>query len=418
MALLEARNLRKTYRLGKTAGVQALRGVDVTIEAGEMVAIMGPSGSGKTTLMHILGLLHQPDLDGTPRPSLVIGGRDMTKLSDGARTRTRAEHLGFVFQSYNLVPTLSAAENVALAAEYAGHGGSKGRPKRWRLSISSAWPTARDTVPASSPAASSSASRSRGRWSIGPQLVLGDEPTGNLDSARTADVLALLRRFNRERGQTFVIVTHDPEVGAAARPDHPNAGRARPRRPARAGCVSAGTRRTRRKDTTMTATDLFPRDTAGLPFVERPDPASAPRRRSTGPRDRARRQEHRRVHRPDDRLQRLDPRPDPPRRPRVRDHRRRHEQRRRRDDRPLARPPARQPLRRRPGRHAGTDRDRRRLLVPHEVPGPRLLLVPPPSPRGLRPGDGDVRDDHRRARGRRATGRASIGSCRSRSTTS
>ena len=127
MALLEARNLRKTYRLGKAEGVAALRGVDVTIEAGEMVAIMGPSGSGKSTLMHILGLLHQPDLDGTPAPSLVIAGRDMTKLSDGARTRARADQLGFVFQSYNLVTTLSAVENVALATDYAGHGGSKGR---------------------------------------------------------------------------------------------------------------------------------------------------------------------------------------------------------------------------------------------------------------------------------------------------
>ena len=127
MALLEARNLRKTYRLGKAEGVAALRGVDVTIEAGEMVAIMGPSGSGKSTLMHILGLLHQPDLDGAPPPSLVIAGRDMTKLSDGARTRARADQLGFVFQSYNLVSTLSAAENVALATDYAGHGGSRGR---------------------------------------------------------------------------------------------------------------------------------------------------------------------------------------------------------------------------------------------------------------------------------------------------
>ena len=216
MALLEARNLWKTYRLGKAEGVQALRGVDVTIETGEMVAIMGPSGSGKTTLMHILGLLHQPDLDGTPGPSLVIGGRDMTKLSDGARTRTRAEHLGFVFQSYNLVPTLSAAENVALAAEYAGHGGAKGRAEAL---------AALDLVGLADRARHRPGELSGGeqqRVAIAralvnrPSLVLGDEPTGNLDSARTADVLALLRRFNRERGQTFVIVTHDPEVGAAA----------------------------------------------------------------------------------------------------------------------------------------------------------------------------------------------------------
>ena len=140
----------------------------------------------------------------------------MTRLSDGARTRIRARELGFVFQSYNLVPTLTAAENVALAADYAGHGGTRGsRGRASRRSISSACPIAPAIARASCPAASSSAWRSPARWSTGPSLVLGDEPTGNLDSAKTADVLALLRRFNRERGQTFVIVTHDPEVGAA-----------------------------------------------------------------------------------------------------------------------------------------------------------------------------------------------------------
>jgi len=216
MALLEARNLRKTFHLGRTNSVPALRGVDVTIKAGEMVAIMGPSGSGKSTLMHILGLLQQPDLDGGATPSLVIGGRDMTRLSDGARTRARAGELGFVFQSYNLVPTLTAVENVALATEYAGRGGSPGHVAALE---------ALDLVGLSDRARHRPSELSGGeqqRVAIAralvnrPRLVLGDEPTGNLDSARTADVLALLRRFNRERGQTFVIVTHDPEVGAAS----------------------------------------------------------------------------------------------------------------------------------------------------------------------------------------------------------
>src|SRR5215213_6864403 len=108
MALLEARNLHKTFRLGRRNTVEAVRGVDVTIEAGEMVAIMGPSGSGKTTLMHVLGLLHQPDLDTAPAPTLTIDGRDATRLSDGARTRMRAREMGFIFQSYNLLATLTA----------------------------------------------------------------------------------------------------------------------------------------------------------------------------------------------------------------------------------------------------------------------------------------------------------------------
>ena len=120
MAFLEARNLHKTYRMGRNNHVRGLRGVDVDLEAGDMVAITGPSGCGKSTLMHILGLLHSPDVNVTPPPRLVIDQKDVTGLSDWERTRMRAVRIGFVFQAFNLVATLTAIENVALPAEYAG----------------------------------------------------------------------------------------------------------------------------------------------------------------------------------------------------------------------------------------------------------------------------------------------------------
>ncbi len=120
MALLEGSNLRKTYRMSRRTSVEALRGVDVSIARGEMVAIMGPSGSGKSTLMHLLGMLHGPDRSDDPAPGLRFDGADVTTLSEAERTRIRAGSMGFVFQSFNLVPTLTAEENVALAAEYAG----------------------------------------------------------------------------------------------------------------------------------------------------------------------------------------------------------------------------------------------------------------------------------------------------------
>jgi len=215
MALLEAQNLRKTFHLGRDNDIRALRGVDVSVEPGEMVAIMGPSGSGKSTLMHILGLLQQPDLDAGPAPRLEIGGRDITRLSDSARTRIRARDLGFVFQSYNLVPTLTAAENVSLAADYAGNGGTNGHAAtREVLELVGLADRADHRPSALSGGEQQRVAIARALVNQ-PQLVFGDEPTGNLDSAMTNDVLQLLRRFNRERRQTFVIVTHDPDVGAA-----------------------------------------------------------------------------------------------------------------------------------------------------------------------------------------------------------
>jgi putative ABC transport system ATP-binding protein len=214
-ALLDGANLRKTYRLGRHTNVEALRGVDVRIDAGEMVAIMGPSGSGKSTLMHILGLLHAPDLNHGPRPELRFDGSDMVSLGDAERTRIRARRMGFVFQDFNLIPTLTALENVMLACDYAGTHGPDAR---------AAARDALDLVGLADRAGHRPAELSGGeqqRAAIAralvnrPALVLADEPTGNLDSERAAEVLALLRRFNLEHGQTLVLVTHDDEVGAA-----------------------------------------------------------------------------------------------------------------------------------------------------------------------------------------------------------
>jgi putative ABC transport system ATP-binding protein len=213
--LLEGRNLRKTYRLGRGNTFQALRGVDVSIRAGEMVAIVGPSGSGKSTLMHILGLLHGPDLNHGPRPELRFDGRDIVGLGETERTRIRARSLGFVFQDFNLVPTLTARENVVLAAAYAGLPGGEARARaREVLTLVGLLDRAGHR-----PAELSGGEQQRVAIARAlvtePTLVLADEPTGNLDSARTQDVLDLFRRLNRERGLTVVLVTHDAEVSGA-----------------------------------------------------------------------------------------------------------------------------------------------------------------------------------------------------------
>ena len=195
--------------------MQALRGVDVAIDAGEMVAIMGPSGSGKSTLMHILGLLHAPDVDDGPRPELTFDGRDMVDLGDRERTRIRAREMGFVFQDFNLVPTLTAFENVMLACDYAGtSGGAAGRPRCEALDVVGLADRAGHRPSELSGGEQQRVAIARALVNK-PRLVLADEPTGNLDSERSVEVLALLRRFNREQGQTFILVTHDSEVGDA-----------------------------------------------------------------------------------------------------------------------------------------------------------------------------------------------------------
>ena len=217
MPLLEGRNLRKTYRLGKRNHVEALRGVDVTHRAGRDGRDHGPVRLGQEHAHAHPGPAPRARPRTTARgPSCRSTAATWSSLGEGERTRIRAREMGFVFQDFNLVPTLTALENVMLACDYAGVGGAPAaaggargprprRPRRPRRPPSGRAVRRRAAARRDRPGARQPAARS----------ILADEPTGNLDSERSAEVLALLRRFNREHGQTFVLVTHDPEVGAA-----------------------------------------------------------------------------------------------------------------------------------------------------------------------------------------------------------
>ena len=210
MALIELKGIERVFQLGD-ATVHALAGLNLRIDNGEYVAVMGPSGSGKSTLLNLLGLLDRPNAG-----TYLLEGRDVTTLSPDEQARVRSERIGFVFQSFHLVPRLTAAENIALPmilagipvkernasvaralADYglanrAGH-----RPdqlsggQRQRVAI------ARATI-------------------MQPAMILADEPTGNLDRATGEEVMRLLEELN-SRGVTLIVVTHDTQLGARAR---------------------------------------------------------------------------------------------------------------------------------------------------------------------------------------------------------
>ncbi|MBO1028559.1 ABC transporter ATP-binding protein, partial [Micrococcus luteus] len=203
-----ARGLTRAYGRGG-AQVHALRGVDVDFASGAFTAIMGPSGSGKSTLMHCLAGLDTPTSG-----SVRIGGTEITGLADTALTRLRRDRVGFVFQAFNLVPTLTAEQNIVLPLELAGR-----TPDRaWLDEITRTLGLA-DRL-GHRPHELSGGQQQRVAVARAlltrPDVVFGDEPTGNLDSASGAEVLGLLRRSAREMGQTIIMVTHDPVAASAA----------------------------------------------------------------------------------------------------------------------------------------------------------------------------------------------------------
>ena len=206
--IVEARSIVKTYDTGAVR-VEALRGIDLTLARGEMAAIMGPSGCGKTTLLNCLS-----GLDAVDEGEVVIEGTSLGVMSDRQRTDYRARHMGFVFQFYNLMPVLTAVENVELPLLARARRRPKRRDRRRsRRSSSSGSPTG----PAHVPDALSGGERQRvtiARSLVNdPAIVWADEPTGDLDSENAQEIVALMRELNLRRGLSFLIVTHDISVG-------------------------------------------------------------------------------------------------------------------------------------------------------------------------------------------------------------
>ncbi|HZQ28009.1 MAG TPA: ABC transporter ATP-binding protein [Acidimicrobiales bacterium] len=209
MTLLQATGVRKTYRTGAES-VDALRGIDLAIDAGEFVAVMGPSGSGKTTLLNCLS-----GLDDIDEGSVVIGGESIHAMSDARRTKHRAEAMGFVFQAFNLIPVFTAAENVELPLLLAGADAGVAR----RAAVATLERVGLGHRIGHRPPELSGGEQQRvalARALAGrPAIVWADEPTGNLDTETAGQVMKLLGELHAE-GLTLVLVTHDEEIGHSA----------------------------------------------------------------------------------------------------------------------------------------------------------------------------------------------------------
>ena len=208
MALIEVKDLKKTYKIGSVE-VPALRGVSFKVEPGEFVAIMGPSGSGKTTLMNLIGCLDRPTAG-----KYILDGADASKLSDAARAEVRNRKIGFVFQSFNLLPRMSALKNTLLPMMY-----STGRrdPRAARRALESVGLAHRFHH---TPMQLSGGEQQRvavARALVNdPSVIFGDEPTGNLDSATGVEIMAIFQRLNNE-GKTVIIVTHEADIAHYAK---------------------------------------------------------------------------------------------------------------------------------------------------------------------------------------------------------
>jgi len=200
------REVFKTYQVGVNT-VQALRGLSLEIEAGEFAVVLGPSGSGKTTLLNLLGGLESPD-----RGEILVGGAAVAGLPDAELTCYRRQKVGFVFQFFNLLPTLTARENVMLAAELGGKQALNPEEMLVRVGLSDRM----EHYPGQLSGGQQQRVAVARALAKNPALVLADEPTGSLDIRTGIEVLQVMRALNRETGQTFVLVTHNAAIAQMA----------------------------------------------------------------------------------------------------------------------------------------------------------------------------------------------------------
>jgi len=211
MSIIKAIDVHKTYDTGKIQ-VNALRGVNLEIERGEMISVMGPSGCGKTTLLNCLS-----GLDDLTSGQVFIEGQDIHKMKDNHRTENRARKMGFIFQSFNLLPVLTALENVELPLLVSGTG-TRESQQRAEMALKMV-----DLIEWKDHKPSELSGGQQQRVTIArslvnnPTIVWADEPTGNLDSKNSVEIMDLLLELNRKNKQTFIIITHDPAIGKKCR---------------------------------------------------------------------------------------------------------------------------------------------------------------------------------------------------------